>query len=396
MSDPICDIVEVTAEGAIDTLESVAHVVDVAGSGDVDVTQIIGQVVDVAGVGDAAAFDIPQDLVIAAGIGQITLFSHLSAANLVSVTGRGTVSTHERIRHNVDVAGVGTVDVLQTSVREIVQIAAQGAITVFQKRISHQLVSVGGKGRVSVFEMAREIVDVTAEGVVAVLDHLLARSLVDVAGIGSVSLYQGGTFRDFIEIHGGGHITVFDHLHAIDTVTVEGDGDVALSELINDVAPPVSTLAWSAPTDGFGMSEHDYPRAITGLVEFDGVPLAVGPEGAYLILAADDVGADIDAFVKSALYDGGDAFLKRGLAVYVTYTSDKPIGLSVGTPQSGAEVTYDYVGTVPAQSAPRPVRVQIGKGIRSRMLRFTIRNTEGGGLTVLYAEPDTFDTGRRT
>lgn len=71
------------------------------------------------------------------------------------------------------------------------------------------------------------------------------------------------------------------------------------------------------------------------------------------------------------------------------------LGVSVGVTSTGSEVTYDYALAARPDAAAVPGRVKLGKGLRSRDWRFTLRNEPGRGFKLYDLQLMQDETSRR-
>jgi hypothetical protein len=144
---------------------------------------------------------------------------------------------------------------------------------------------------------------------------------------------------------------------------------------VEDSLVPTSSEAWTANTDGWQMSKYDrlpmgaslaalggyrYTGALTGLTKFD---QAVAVSGATF---------------TSLWSDLGDDHLKLPRSLYLGYTSEQPLTVTMFVTKSGQDFGYPYV--MPAQLADSmlPGRLMLGRGLRSRYFKYQVENTGGG------------------
>lgn len=134
--------------------------------------------------------------------------------------------------------------------------------------------------------------------------------------------------------------------------------------------------AWTANTENMAMSRYEnWP--FNSMAEVDGRLVALSPAGAYLLeRGVDDDGESIPASMRGGMTDLGDGSLKRVSYAYMGYEGGK-VSLTVGTTESGAEVSYTYSAMPRTATDPSAGRIKLGKGMRSRYWRFTIANEDG-------------------
>jgi len=395
VSDPICDITEVTFAGSNAAFSTIGQIADVGAVGSNSVSAIYrAALLTVTASGSVSRWDRYSTRVTVHAVGSNLTIDHLSAYNLVSVSAKGSAVALQVLRDLAVAQAAGSVTVLEDPPRDLAVVAASAAVVAIQARMRSMVtVRANASNTITNPNAVRQIVTVAASAAVAVLQHLTARSFVTVtAEAAAEMLADHATRRQMVTVTAAASVAAIQTLTARNFVTVEADAETEIVE------PFAGNPAWSAPTETLGMSRHVYPVALRGLAPLDDVMLAIGDAGIY-ILNGDNDGAgtpDILATVTGPLVDTGDSALKHPLALYVSYTSTKPISVAVGETSTGAELTYTYTSPAFSQSAPRPIRIPTGRGLRSRYLRFAISNTAGAPLTVYAAEHDYIQTGRRT
>lgn len=157
---------------------------------------------------------------------------------------------------------------------------------------------------------------------------------------------------------------------------------VADEGFLDDLAlAPGGTVAWTAPTDTFAMSRWAPPE-YNSIACIGGKLYAASPGGLFLLEGDDDQGEQIDAEIRGGLTDFGDPALKRPSYYYLGYEADGKLAVAVGYTARGVEESAEY--TFPARKAEDPVsnRTKLGRGIRSRYLRETIRNVNGADFVL--------------
>lgn len=184
---------------------------------------------------------------------------------------------------------------------------------------------------------------------------------------------------------------VNDALHA----TELAQGMVAGGQIVNDWGHAEGEaiqglhVAWTCHVQTFGMSRLTLPE-VNSLAVVGGRLMAVGPDGLYV---AD--GAPQQSLLVTGLVDFGSPQLKRGGYLYLRYAAAGRLGVSVGVTSTGSEVTYDYALAARPDAIAVPGRVKLGKGLRSRDWRFTLRNEPGRGFRVYDLRLMQDETSRR-
>ena len=264
------------------------------------------------------------------------------------------------------------------------------------KKETGRLTRIEGTAAVSIANQnaVRQVVTVAASAAVTVLQSGVLRNTITVTAQGLADIVsQSRRTRDLTTVTASGNATItIQHVTARTEVTVEG---CAEAEIATDGDPGA---AWTAATESLGMSRYVLPFRLAALAPYGDHVLAAGPDGLHLMDGATDgVGRPtIDAKATGPLVDTGESFLKHPVSLYVSYTSAAPVAVHVGETSNGTERTWDYASAAIVNVAPRPIRIMVGKGIRSRYLRFAISNTIGSALSVRDAEYDTIQTNRRT
>lgn len=395
MSDPICDITEVTLSGDVDAFSTVGQLTEVTAAADVVSLATIRMLVEQAAAGAVSYWDTYASWVHVQAQASVATLDHLSARNMVSVTARGTSKALQVLRDLAAVSAAGAVTTVQSNPRDVATVAAVAAVAAIQGGVRKSFVTVRARGASAITNATsvRQIVEVAAAAAVAAFQHHRARNLVTVtAHAGAELLADFARRREFVAVTASAGVVAMQTLTARNLAEVEACADADI------VDPAAGGPAWTAATETLGMSRHLYPLALRGLAPLGDAMLAIGEAGAYL-LNGDDDGAgtpEIKATMTGPLVDTGDSALKHPVALYVVYTSTKPVQVDVSETSTGVERTFTYTSPAFSQSAPRPIRVPTGKGLRSRYLRFAISNTDGAPMTVFAAEHDYIQTGRRT
>lgn len=155
------------------------------------------------------------------------------------------------------------------------------------------------------------------------------------------------------------------------------------------------TDGWTANTDTMAASRYELPQ-LTGLASaFDKEVYAAGPQGVYRFSGATDAGNAISAFAEGQLNDLGSEQLKLARSLYLGYTSERPLTVRMTITYDGEETAYDY--ELPERVANNwvPGRFKLGRGLRSRYMRYRISNTDGGDFSIDSAVLDVDVSTRR-
>ena len=151
---------------------------------------------------------------------------------------------------------------------------------------------------------------------------------------------------------------------------------------------------WTAQLETFGMSRYTTPE-IESVAVIGGVLYGCGPNGIYAMQAnSPDASGQVNAEVRTGLMDMGSA-LTRPQHFYMSYSSSGRMEMVLAETGSGAELSYTYPFAAQAASAQVPHRVTLGRGIRSRYLRFIVKNVDGAPFEVTDAFTDKFSAGRK-
>lgn len=300
-----------------------------------------------------------------------------------------------RLGDTADVTASGGVLVLQPPIIDIARVSATATATALAGTLVRNLVEVGASGLVWIDTPIKQLVSVTASAAIEAVQARWTGDLVDVGGSWSTLASQAAMVHELVAVQGAWSVLAYQHLDARELVFVEACVEA-------DIAPDLSVAqGWSAANRSFGMSRHRYPFGINSIAPLGDAFVMAGQGGLYLLndeTGTVDVtaGLPVEASLRMPIADFGESALKRGIALYVSYRSTVQVGVDVGETQTGTERTWSYLSQPIQNVALRPIRVPIGKGIRSRFLRFTLRNTGGGALTIASAEADHLSTTRRT
>lgn len=133
---------------------------------------------------------------------------------------------------------------------------------------------------------------------------------------------------------------------------------------------PLLGVAWSASSDTLAMSRYTGYR-FNSMAAIGGKVFAASDDGIYLVGAADDAGAAINASVTTGLSDVGDPQQKRVREVFLGYTGSAAVTVS-GTPRGSEIEAGTYAIPVKTAEDATATRVKIGRGFKSRFVRFVI------------------------
>ncbi|MBX9914094.1 MAG: hypothetical protein K2Y25_09355 [Pseudomonadaceae bacterium] len=128
---------------------------------------------------------------------------------------------------------------------------------------------------------------------------------------------------------------------------------------------------WTAMTESFGMSQFD-GGDINSLAVVDGVLCVTDGTGLHAL----DASIAGEAVVATGLMDMGEK-LQRATHCYAGYQSGAALKLLVGNTESGNETTYTYLLEPRTANVAVPGKAKLGRGIKSRYWRFTVRNQPG-------------------
>ena len=136
--------------------------------------------------------------------------------------------------------------------------------------------------------------------------------------------------------------------------------------------------AWAFNARTMAMSRWEALQ-VTEVHEVRGVVYGMADDGIYILSST--VAADAEA--ESGLYDFGVIENKRLRHLYVTYTSTTPIHVGITRSDGGGKQRVMY--GKPAYAAENPVqtRINLGRGPLARYWGVSVKNTEGG-LVSLY------------
>lgn len=131
---------------------------------------------------------------------------------------------------------------------------------------------------------------------------------------------------------------------------------------------------------------------IRGLAKFNGVYLAAGPGGLFVLGGDTDAGALINASVRLAATDFGDPHIKRVEQMYVQYRTTGDLTLKVIINE---HEEYDYTLPAAGHTTLSPGRVKIGKGAKGVYWQFDIANRDGADFEFDAISVDPLATSRK-
>lgn len=394
MSD-ICDITEVGFTGETDGFSTIGQVADVGAVTDNDLLFKLIELIDISATVSSAYTELHRQLVDVRVTAATSYFQVMTGGDAVNVSARGAVILAHRLSDLALVGATGGTTILQSPTYDLAAVSASASITALSGALVRHTVSVQAAGSVWIDGPIKQFVTVTATAAIQSIQTRWTRDLVSVGADGHGSL-AGQVVRamDMVAVLGTGSVLTYQHLDAYELASVEACVEVDI------LADQDAATGWSAPLRSFGMSRHRYPMNINSVAALGDAFAVAGSGGVYLLndSAAQDIlsAGLVNAYVKTALTDIGDSALKRGIGLYVSYRSGVSIGVDVGETSTGVELTWSYTSPALVNLDLRPNRIPIGKGIRSRYLRFTLRNTGGAPLTIASAEADHLSTTRRT
>lgn len=172
-------------------------------------------------------------------------------------------------------------------------------------------------------------------------------------------------------------------------VQVVGDSTVTLPAIVS-----VSTAPTAAPVgqDYTGFALQTQAQALTtysgvpfnALARFNGVYLASGPGGLFVLEGGTDDGALIDAAVRLGTTSFGSMQLKRVDAMYVNYRADGDLALKVIIDE---HEEYDYTLVAHGHDTLTTERVKLGRGAKGTYWQFEITNLDGADFDFDRIEP---------
>lgn len=141
---------------------------------------------------------------------------------------------------------------------------------------------------------------------------------------------------------------------------------------------------WALNTANKAASEYtNYP--FESLVAFNGRAFGAGEGGLYELTGETDDGEAIAAHLATGLLDFGTIHQKRIPDMYYGITGAGRIALKVVHTSDNGERTEDWYLSDPdarTGTGPREGHIDIGRGIKSRLLGFSLHNQAGGTLDL--------------
>ncbi|MCK0507895.1 hypothetical protein [Aromatoleum anaerobium] len=132
--------------------------------------------------------------------------------------------------------------------------------------------------------------------------------------------------------------------------------------------------------------------SIKGLAKFNGVYLAAGPGGLFVLGGDTNAGALINASARLAVTDFGDPKLKRVEAMYVNYRTDGDLTLKVIIDE---HEEYDYTLAAAGHATLAAGRTKIGRGAKGAYWQFEIANRDGADFEFDRLSVDPLMTSRK-
>lgn len=139
--------------------------------------------------------------------------------------------------------------------------------------------------------------------------------------------------------------------------------------------------AWTSNTDTWAMSRWEL-SGVESLAVLNSVIYGVGSHGLVCFDGPDDLGAPVVSTVTGMLSDFDDPRLKELLAMRMGYRSERPLTAKMTVTYDGRESEYEYTAPPRAAGSWVPGRIPLGRGLRSRYVRYVISNVEGADFAV--------------
>lgn len=131
---------------------------------------------------------------------------------------------------------------------------------------------------------------------------------------------------------------------------------------------------------------------IKGLAKFNGVYLAAGPGGLFVLGGDTDAGVLINASARLAATDFGDPAIKRVESMYVHYRTTGDLALKVIINE---HEQYEYTLPAAGHATLSPQRVKIGKGAKGTYWQFDLSNRDGADFEFDRISVDPLITSRK-
>ena len=156
-----------------------------------------------------------------------------------------------------------------------------------------------------------------------------------------------------------------------------------ITESIGISAKAVTTepgVAWTAPTDTFGMSTFDnYPYE--GIASVNGKTVLQGSDGLYIQSGTKDNGANFIARMKIDTRRLANHLARFGY-VYATYSSDGNIAAEVTDHEAGTGRSNTYPFESRTATSFGSGRAKAGRGLKSGAYSVAIKNLTGSSFSI--------------
>lgn len=386
----ICDLFEDTTSASGSMPRAVilpAAPLENAGTGADAITSVIMALFNASGTLADRVTDTRGFLLVSAGVLSGHAMNALTRVDLL--TDRATLRETVFAVNGDLVAVAGTVAdaVIQNRMADRVRDAAVATDRVIGTAWVTNLVTERARGIDKLFTSRVELVKDAAVGAVTVITRLRAVDLVTVTGALADATFQTATVHQLVQANGTLASYVSQQLDALQLVKDE-------AEAAGSIVAGATGTAWTATTDSLGMSRYQLP-SISSAAAVGGELALTGKDGVFLRGGTTDAGALIHGYVQTGLDDFDSEYLKRPGHLYVAYTSEATLSVTVGETSTGTEASYDY--TMPARPATATTqgRTLLGQGMRSLMFRFTFHTTDGKAMSLSAAHVDLFNTSRK-
>jgi len=148
-----------------------------------------------------------------------------------------------------------------------------------------------------------------------------------------------------------------------------------------------TTNAWALELTEKALSTYDLP-AFNSLVNFNGVYLGATSAGIFALTGTADGAAAIDAVLRTGKTDFGTRNLKRIERIWVGYTCDGEMDLTViTTDDAGDELRTTYRLPATGGTGLHGNSVKIGQGLVSLHWQFEAANVDGCNFSLDTIEP---------
>ena len=178
-------------------------------------------------------------------------------------------------------------------------------------------------------------------------------------------------------------------------VAVIGVSVITLPAIIAEgsAARPVGTTyqGYALQTQTKALTTYSGLR-INSFAHFNGVALAAGPDGLFVLEGSTDAGALIEARVRVGITDFDTPELKRIEAMYVNYRTDGDLSLKVIADDT---TEYDYPIAAHGKESLNTTRTVIGKGLKGVYWQFEVANENGADFELDALDPRILKQTRR-